>query len=75
MVQYSHCFIWQADVTALPFEDHSSELITAVETVYFWPEIKKGLCEIRRASNPSGAFAILNGGSDPDKTSRRLTAL
>lgn len=62
----SRCFIRQADVTALPFADNSFDLITAVETVYFWPEIKAGFREIYRVLKSSGTFAILNEGSDPD---------
>ena len=62
----TRCFIRQADVTALPFKDDEFDLITAVETVYFWPEIEAGFREIHRVLKPSGTFAILNEGSDPD---------
>ena len=63
----SRCFIRQADAAALPFEDNSFDLVTAVETVYFWPDIQAGFREIFRVLKPDGTFAILNEGSDPDR--------
>ena len=56
------CFVQQADVSALPFETDTFDLTTAVETVYFWPDIRAGLREIFRVLKPSGTFAILNEG-------------
>ena len=63
----TRCSISQADVTELPFEDNTFDLVTAVETVYFWPEIEKAFAEIRRVLKPGGMFVILNEGSDPDR--------
>lgn len=60
--------IRRAEVTALPFVDNTFDLVTAVETVYFWPEIDKAVREIRRVLKPYGVFCILNEGSDPDNT-------
>lgn len=60
--------IKKADVTHLPFVENTFDLVTAVETVYFWPDIEKGIREIRRVLKPYGRFFILNEGSDPDHT-------
>lgn len=62
----TRCFIRQADVTALPFDADTFDLATAVETVYFWPDIQAGLREILRVLKPGGTFAVLNEGSDPE---------
>ena len=62
----TRCFIRQANVTALPFQEKSFDLVTAVETVYFWPDIRAGFREVFRVLKPSGTFAVLNEGSDPD---------
>lgn len=62
----TRCFIRQADAAALPFQSDLFDLVTAVETIYFWPEVQKGLQEIFRVLKPGGTFAILNEGSDPD---------
>jgi len=60
------CEIKKADVTHLPYVDDTFDLVTAVETVYFWPDIAAALREIRRVLKPYGVIAILNEGSDPD---------
>ena len=36
-LQASRCRIIQGDVSCLPFEDGTFDLVTAFETVYFWP--------------------------------------
>lgn len=62
----TRCQVQKADVAGLPFEAATFDLITAVETVYFWPDIQAGLKEICRVLKPEGTFAVLNEGSDPD---------
>lgn len=61
------CHISQGDVTKLPFGENTYDLVTGVETVYFWPEAEKAFREILRVLKPSGIFAVLNEGSDPDQ--------
>ncbi|MGI6011846.1 MAG: class I SAM-dependent methyltransferase [Ruminococcus sp.] len=61
------CSIRQADVVGLPFPDKTYDLVTAVETVYFWPDVASAFEEIRRVLKPSGIFAVINEGSDPEK--------
>ena len=51
-------------MTKLPFEDDTFDLATAVETVYFWPDLQAGLKEIKRVLKPGGQLAIFNEGSD-----------
>lgn len=62
----TRCRVQQADVTALPFPDDTFDLITAVETVYFWPELQKALQETFRVCKPGGRVLILNEAGDPD---------
>lgn len=40
------------DVTKLPFEKNTYDLVTGVETVYFWPEVEKAFREILRPEAP-----------------------
>ena len=35
-------------------------MVTAFETVYFWPEIQKSFAEVRRVLMPGGKFLIVN---------------
>ncbi len=60
------CFIEQGEVRALPYGENSFDLVTAIETVYFWPEIVKAFAEVRRVLKKGGSFLVLCEGSDPD---------
>lgn len=62
----SRCEIRKADVAALPFADDTFDLVTAMETVYFWPDPDRAFSEIRRVLKPSGIVSVINEGSDPD---------
>ena len=63
----SRCNICQADVAKLPFAEDTYDLVTAVETVYFWPDIDGAFKQIFRVLKHQGVFAILNEGSDPEQ--------
>lgn len=52
---------------ALPFENESYDVATAVETVYFWPDLTGGLGEIRRILRPGGHVLLVTEMSDPAK--------
>lgn len=54
------CKVLEANVAALPFKDETFTLITAFETVYFWPDIEKSFGEVRRVLVPGGKFLIVN---------------
>ncbi len=47
-------------VEKLPFQDNYFNLVTAVETIYFWPEILESLKEVRRVLKPGGSLLIIN---------------
>jgi RimJ/RimL family protein N-acetyltransferase len=57
--------IRHGDVASMPYEDNTFDLVTAVETVYFWPDPDRALQEIRRVLKPGGIFQIMDEGSDP----------
>lgn len=61
----SRVSIQQADIASLPFSAGTFDLVTAVETVYFWPHIDQAFKEIFRVLKSGGIFCILNEGSDP----------
>jgi SAM-dependent methyltransferase len=45
-----------ADVEKLPFAGNTFDLVTGVETHFWWPDIASGLHEIRRVLKPAGAL-------------------
>ena len=52
-------FINQGSAASLPYSDEMFDLVTAVETVYFWPNLPSCLQEVRRVLKPNGKFAIM----------------
>ena len=52
-------FLHRADVAKLPFDDDVFDLVTAMETTYFWPDILAAFSEIRRVLKKGGLFAII----------------
>lgn len=67
-VDGGRCRIIQADVSDMPIEDESYDLVTAFETIYFWPEIGETFKEVSRIIRPGGQFMIGQGtdGNHPD---------
>ena len=57
--------IRHGSVSALPFGDDTYDLVTAIETTYFWPNMKKALSELYRVLKKGGTAALINEGSDP----------
>ena len=51
--------ICEGSVSELPFEDATFELVTAVESHFWWPDLPLGMREIRRVLKPGGTVAII----------------
>lgn len=52
-------FVRQGSAEELPYEDGKFDLVTAVETVYFWPNLPDCLQEVCRVLKPGGKYAIM----------------
>ena len=52
-------FVRQGSATELPYADSTFDLVTAVETVYFWRDLPRCFEEVKRVLKPGGLFAIL----------------
>lgn len=48
-----------ADVGKLPFPDDTFDLVTGVETHFWWADIAAGLREIRRVLKPGGTLILI----------------
>jgi ubiquinone/menaquinone biosynthesis C-methylase UbiE len=51
--------IRQASVSQLPFPNNTFDLITAVETHYFWPDLPANVHEVFRVLKPGGLFMVI----------------
>lgn len=51
--------IQQAPVSQLPFPERTFDLVTAVETHYYWPDIVADLKEVLRVLKPGGRVLII----------------
>jgi len=51
--------IVQASVSQLPFPDSKFDLVTAVETQYYWPHLEGDMREIRRVLKPGGMLIVI----------------
>ena len=62
------CAVFQGSVEHMNFTDASFDVVTAFETVYFWPGLPKCFQEVYRVLKPGGIFLICNeSNGDTDK--------
>ena len=70
------CEVLQASVMELPFPGEQFDLVTAFETVYFWPDLAQSFQEVYRVLKPNGVFFICNECSgDTDKDDKWTKAI
>ncbi len=51
--------IREASVEQLPFPDHMFDVITAVETHFWWPDLPAGMRELQRVLKPGGRLILI----------------
>ena len=66
------CQIIKGDVSSLPCDNESFDLISAVETLYFWSDPLQALKEARRVLKKDGNIIVVNedDGKDEEKAER-----
>ena len=65
-------FVQKGSAAELPYADSTFDLVTAVETVYFWPELPHCFEEVKRVLKPGGLFAIIIEVSSADSVWTRV---
>lgn len=60
-IDNNRCQISEGNVRSLPYKSSSFNIVTAFETVYYWPEIEKSFKEVLRVLKEDGLFFIING--------------
>jgi ubiquinone/menaquinone biosynthesis C-methylase UbiE len=70
-IDRKQCEIKQGSVSNIPYNESVFNIVTAFETVYFWPDIKNDTKEVLRVLKPGGTFFICNlaSGLDNEKYS------
>ncbi|KGO12586.1 class I SAM-dependent methyltransferase [Clostridium botulinum] len=63
--------IIHGSVDKMPFEDNKFDIISAVETTYFWPNLLDSFKEVKRVLKPSGKFIIVNASYTNEKFKER----
>lgn len=54
-----HVDIREGSVSKLPFPDGMFDLVTAVETHYYWPDLVADMREVLRVLKPGGTFLLI----------------
>ncbi|MGI6217259.1 MAG: class I SAM-dependent methyltransferase, partial [Coriobacteriales bacterium] len=67
------CEVVRGDVANLPFDDCSFDLVTAFETIYFWPDIPSAFSEALRVLRPGGRFMVCNEADGVNDTAEKWT--
>ena len=70
-ISEGRCCVLETSVAVLPFEDNKFDLVTAFETVYFWPGLVDCFREVYRVTKTGGIFLICNEATgDTDKNDK-----
>ena len=59
LIKAGRVAIKQASVSQLPFPEDSFDLVSAVETHYYWPDLVKDMREILRVLKPGGTLIMI----------------
>lgn len=58
-IQAERVRIEHGSVAALPFPDRTFDIVTAVETHYYWPDLSANVREVLRVLKPGGTFVLI----------------
>lgn len=72
-IAQGRCRIIRGDVSSLPFEEKTLDVVTAFETVYFWPDMERAMSGIYSALKPGGVFLVCNESNGHDKNAVRFS--
>jgi len=59
LIRMGRVEVVQASVSQLPFPTDTFDLVTAVETQYYWPDLVRDMQEIRRVLKPGGKLVVI----------------
>jgi ubiquinone/menaquinone biosynthesis C-methylase UbiE len=59
LIAQGRVHVEQASVSQLPFADDKFDLVTAIETQYYWPNLEGDMKEILRVLKPGGRLMVV----------------
>jgi len=59
LIQAGRVDVRLGTVSALPFDANTFDVVTAMETHYYWPDLVADFREVQRVLKPGGTFAIV----------------
>ena len=74
-IKQGKCRLLQGDVSAIPFSDAVFDYVSAFETVYFWPGLKKCFSEVNRVLKSGGTFLICNESDGTNAADEKWTKI
>jgi ubiquinone/menaquinone biosynthesis C-methylase UbiE len=74
-VRSGRAAVREASVELIPFADEEFDTVTAFETIYFWPDVKKNFAEVARVLKRGGVFMVCNEAQKPEGSERWIEML
>ena len=74
-ISNKRCKILQGNVMELPFENETFDVITAFETIYFWPDISGAFKQVYRVLKNTGTFMICNESNGENPKEEKWTKM
>lgn len=75
MVEAGRCTVQRGDVSDLQLPAGSFDLVTAFETVYFWPGLEKCFGQVYSILKPGGRFLICNESDGTDAAGTKFAKI
>ena len=69
MIESGRISVKRGDVSDLTLPADTYDLVTAFETIYFWPGLEKCFSQVAKVLKPGGVFMIVNESDGTDETS------
>lgn len=65
-VAAGRCEVRLGNASAIPYGEDRFDVVTAFETLYFWPDLPQAFSEAYRVLKPGGLFLICNEATNPE---------
>lgn len=59
LIQAGRVEVKEGSISALPYPENKFDLVTAVETQYYWPDLVKDMQEVLRVLKPGGTLIVI----------------